>query len=115
MTHCLTDEEDHVESGIILKELENIDDECDALNVDFVKISDQGVAKNFKINQLPALIYFRRATAIHYNGDLMDEESVLGWVMVTKEEDEDVIEEVDAKTLETMLDAHTNVVVYFCE
>lgn len=109
-----TDEEGDKNAGVILKELENIDDECDALNVDFVKISDAGVAANYKIAQLPALIYFRRGTAIHFNGELTEEESVLSWVTITKEEDEDVIEEIDAKTLETMLDAHTNVVVYFC-
>lgn len=108
-------EEDSKDAPVILKELENIDDECDALNVDFVKISDAGVAANYKVAQLPALIYFRRGTAIHFHGELTDEESVLGWVTITKEEDEDVIEEVDAKTLEMMLDAHTNVVVYFYE
>ena len=45
----------------------------------------------------------------------MDEDAVLRWVMATKEEDADIIEEVDAKELEKMLDAKVNVVVYFCK
>jgi hypothetical protein len=98
----------------ILKELENIDDECDALNVDFVKISDPGVAPAFKLTTLPALVYFRRSVPIRFEGDLTDEEGVLSWVTTTKEQDVDVIEEVDVATLEKMLHDHVNVVVYFC-
>lgn len=45
----------------------------------------------------------------------MDEEGVLKWVTTTKEQDVDVIEEVDVATLEKMLDDHVNVVVYFCK
>ncbi|KAI9560775.1 hypothetical protein GHT06_011727 [Daphnia sinensis] len=106
-------EEKNKEATAILKELENIDDECDALNVDFVKISDPGVAPAFKLATLPALVYFRRSTPIRFSGDLMDEEGVLKWVTTTKEQDVDVIEEVDVATLEKMLDDHVNVVVYF--
>uniref|UniRef100_A0A0N8DDR4 L(2)01289 long form n=1 Tax=Daphnia magna TaxID=35525 RepID=A0A0N8DDR4_9CRUS len=106
-------EEKNKEAVAILKELENIDDECDALNVDFVKISDPGVAPAFKLATLPALVYFRRSTPIRFSGDLMDEEGVLKWVTTTKEQDVDVIEEVDVATLEKMLDDHVNVVVYF--
>lgn len=110
-----TDEEKNKEALAILKELENIDDECDELNVDFVKISDPGVASTFKLSRVPALVYFRRTAAIPYTGDLMDEDAVLRWVMSTKEQDVDIIEEVDAKTLEQMLDEQGSVVVYFCK
>lgn len=111
----VTDEEKNKNALSILKELENIDDECDALNVDFVKISDPGVAPAFKVKELPALVYFRRSAHIHYDGDLMDEEAVLRWVTTTKEEDADVIEEVDAKELEKMLESKVDIVVYFCK
>lgn len=110
-----SDEEKNKEAVAILKELENIDDECDALNVDFVKISDPGVAPAFKLATLPALVYFRRTVPIRYGGDLMDEEAVLVWVTTTKEQDIDVIEEVDMATLEQMIGDHVSVVVYFCK
>lgn len=111
----ISDEEKNKEAIAILKELENIDDECDALNVDFVKISDPGVAPVFKVAKIPAIVYFRRTYPIHYHGDLMDEDAVLRWVTTTKEEDTDIIEEVDAKELEKMLNDKINVVVYFCK
>lgn len=109
------DEEGSKQGSAILKELENIDDECDQHNIDFVKISDPGVAPKFKLTHIPALIYFRRSAPIHYHGDLMDEDAVLKWVLTTKEEDVDVIEEVDEKTLEDMIEAHASLVVYFCK
>lgn len=109
------DEEGSKEGTAILKELENIDDECDQHNIDFVKISDPGVAPKFKLTKIPAIIYFRRSAPIHYHGDLMDEDAVLKWVLTTKEEDVDVIEEVDVRTLEEMIEAHASVVVYFCK
>ena len=109
------DEEKNKEAVAILKELENIDDECESINVDFVKISDPGVAPAFKLTALPALLYFRRTVPIRYDGDLMDEEGVLRWVTSTKEQDVDVIEEVDVATLEKMLQDDASVVVYFCK
>lgn len=99
----------------ILKELENIDDECDAINIDFVKISDPGVAPVFKLSALPALIYFRRTVPLRYSGDLTDEEAVLAWITSEKEQDVDIIDEVDAETLEQMLEDRISLVVYFCK
>ena len=110
-----TDEEKNKEAMSILKELESIDDECDSINVDFVKISDPGVATNFKLPSVPALVYFRRTVPIRYEGDLMDEEVVLNWVTTTKQQDIDVIEEVDMPTLEKMIKDKSSVVVYFCK
>jgi hypothetical protein len=72
------------------------------------------VAPAFKLTTLPALIYFRRSVPIRFEGDLTDEEGVLSWVTTTKEQDVDVIEEVNVATLEKMLVDHVNVVVYFC-
>nr|CAG4638530.1 EOG090X0856 [Cyclestheria hislopi] len=108
-------EEKNKQATAILKELENIDDECDAANIDFVKISDPGIAASFKLSGLPALLYFRKTVSNQYKGDLMDEDNVLRWIMTTKEEDADIIEEVDDKTLKDMLDKHASIVVYFYE
>ena len=83
--------------------------------MDFVKISDPGVAPAFRVHKLPSLIYFRRGSHLHYHGDLKDEDAVLRWVVTTKEEDEGIIEEVDGKELEKMLDNKVTVVVYFCK
>nr|XP_027235335.1 uncharacterized protein LOC113826642 [Penaeus vannamei] len=61
----------------ILVELENIDDECDDIGIDFVKVSDENIAKEYEVVILPALVYFRNRFPQIYEGDLKDEEALL--------------------------------------
>lgn len=62
------DAEDDKKSKKILTELENIDDECDDIGIDFVKISDEGIAQEYDIVSLPALVYFRNRFPQIYEG-----------------------------------------------
>lgn len=43
----------------VLAELEKIDDDTDSFGVDFVKINDKRLAKQYGIKNFPALTYFR--------------------------------------------------------
>lgn len=43
----------------VLTELEKIDDDTDSFGVDFVKINDKRLAKQYGIKTFPALTYFR--------------------------------------------------------
>lgn len=43
----------------VLAELEKIDDDTDSFGVDFVKINDKRLAKQYGIQKFPALTYFR--------------------------------------------------------
>lgn len=43
----------------VLDELEKIDDDTDSFGVDFVKINDKRLAKQYGIKNFPALTYFR--------------------------------------------------------
>jgi len=43
----------------VLAELEKIDDDTDSFGVDFVKINDKRLAKQYGIKTFPALTYFR--------------------------------------------------------
>ncbi|XP_066956725.1 uncharacterized protein [Macrobrachium rosenbergii] len=72
--------EDSAKCDEVLKELENIDDETDDLDITFVKIRDGRYAKKYGIQKLPALVYFRRRFPSIYRGDLMVEEEVLEWL-----------------------------------
>lgn len=45
-----------------------------------VKVVDGDTAAEFNIMSLPAMVYFRKGTALIYEGDLMDSASILGWV-----------------------------------
>ena len=56
----------------MLKELENIDDECDSHEIVFVKISSLDEAKEYGLaDQLPALVYFENRIPSVYEGDFL--------------------------------------------
>ncbi|CAN7982231.1 unnamed protein product, partial [Ixodes pacificus] len=59
----------HKESEAVLQELENIDDEADALGIGFVKISETEVAEEFGLDQFPALVYYRKTIPLLYDGE----------------------------------------------
>jgi len=99
----------------ILQELENIDDEADAASIAFVKISDDQMLREYDLDPLPALVYFRDKFPMIYPGDLTKEEAVLDWVFKLKESDRDQIEEVDHRTLRMLLDELDHVAVLFCK
>lgn len=55
----LVDARSCVTCDTVLAELEKIDDDTDSFGVDFVKINDKRLAKNYGIKNFPALTYFR--------------------------------------------------------
>lgn len=52
------DDRDESDDTVILQELENIDDELDAQGIHIVKIADDVAAKDYGIEDTPALVYF---------------------------------------------------------
>ncbi|XP_071549030.1 uncharacterized protein hlk isoform X4 [Panulirus ornatus] len=101
-------------SKMILTDLENIDDECDDIGIDFVKISDDGIAEEYDIVSMPALVYFRTRFPQIYEGDLQDEEAVLEWLIDNKDKGPaSIIEEVDGQMLQNLIDSFEYIVVYF--
>lgn len=100
----------------VLAELEKIDDDTDSFGVDFVKINDKRVAKQYGISKFPALTYFREKEPIIYDGDLMDEEGVLDFLTSLEAMDlPDRIEEVNSKILGKIIEETDYVAVLFCE
>ena len=55
-------------------ELEKIDDEAHALDIDFVKINDAALAKQNNIHAFPALIYYKAREPIIFAGDMRKSE-----------------------------------------
>ncbi|KAK8786612.1 hypothetical protein V5799_023615 [Amblyomma americanum] len=96
----------HKESEAVLNELENIDDEADALDIGFVKISETEVAEEFGLDQLPALVYYRKTIPLLYDGDLKNEEDVLKWLQEFMDtgDDADIIEEVSAEDMDALIE-----------
>jgi len=98
----------------ILLGLEEIDDEADAYGIDMVKVVEGDTAAEFGIMTTPAMVYFRRGTALIYEGDLMDSAQILGWLTSNEAfELKDEIEEVNRRMLEKLLDDNDFVAVYF--
>lgn len=64
---CIDDNNDR-KCQRVLQELENIDDECDALGVVFVKIDNPEEAKEYGIEKIPALMYFEKGIPMLYEG-----------------------------------------------
>lgn len=52
-----------------LQELENIDDEADQLGIGFVKISDEALAEEYNLGELPKLVYYRHQIPIIYESE----------------------------------------------
>lgn len=63
------DKEGDKKAQKILNELENIDDECEEKNIDFVKISDDDLEKEYDLASLPALAFYRNKFRTIYTGN----------------------------------------------
>ncbi|CAG9794975.1 unnamed protein product [Diatraea saccharalis] len=123
MLEKILEENDHVvvffykegdkKSQKILSELENIDDECEEKDIDFVKTSDEGIDKEYDLSELPALAFYRHKFRTIYEGDLMHEEAILKWVLELHDSQPDVIESVDRKTLKDLIDDVEHLAVFF--
>ncbi|XP_015589838.1 uncharacterized protein LOC107265186 isoform X3 [Cephus cinctus] len=123
MLENILDENDHVvvffykegdkKSQKILQELENIDDECEEKDIDFVKISDEGIEKEYDLPSLPALAFYRHKFRQIYTGDMMHEEAILDWVLDLHSSTPDVIENVDRKTLQVLINDVEHLAVFF--
>lgn len=111
---CYSDKEGDKKSQKILQELENIDDECEEKDIDFVKISDDDIDKEYDLQSLPALAFYRHRFRNIYKGDLMHEEEILEWVLGLRESTPDVIESVDRKTLQVLINDVEHLAVFFC-
>lgn len=95
----------------ILNELENIDDELEKEGIVIVRIDNAAEAKEYGLDHLPALIYFENKIPALYEGDLMNEDEVLEWLLVQKKTA--TIEEVTDEILVNLINEHEYVVVFF--
>lgn len=95
----------------MLNELENIDDELEKEGIVIVRIDNADEAKEYGLDHLPALVYFEDKIPAIYEGDLMNEDEVLEWLILQKETA--TIEEVTDEILGELIDDHEYVVAYF--
>lgn len=63
------DSEGDKKSQKIISELENIDDDCEEKDIDFVKTSDEGIDKEYDLPSLPCLVFYRNKFRKIYTGN----------------------------------------------
>lgn len=97
----------------VLEGLEHIDDECDAEDILLIKTDELDILKEHDIptDKLPLLVYFEDEVPHVYDGDLTKKNKVLDWIIAQKESE--TIENVNSKTLQTMIQDDEPVAVLF--
>lgn len=100
-----------------MAEIEHIDDEADGAGINFVKIDDKLMAKEFGVFALPAIVFFKMNSKepIIYAGDLYDEDQILNWLMTQKNPGGDVIENLEGQRLVSLIEESGSLAVYFCK
>lgn len=93
--------------------MENIDDELEKEGIVIVRMDNDAEAKEYGIDHLPTLVYFEGKIPALYEGDLMNEDEVLDWLI--KQKNTATIEEVTDEILKDLIEEHEYVVVYFSE
>lgn len=102
-------------SSEVLEGLKKVDDYCEKLDIALVKINDLELVTEYNLGDLPALVYYRHTIPILYQGTLVAEDDVLEWLIQNRSsgDEDDVIEEVQFKSLEAMVAAVENIAVLF--
>lgn len=113
--NSFTDHDDDKKAQKIIAELENIDDECEEKDIDFVKTSDEDIDKEYDLETLPALVFYRNKFRTIYTGDMMKEEEILEWVLEQYNTKPEIIESVDRKTLQVLVNEVEHLAVLFCK
>lgn len=109
----ISDDKDQKKSQKILAELENIDDECDQNDIAFVKIDDDKEAKEYGIEAIPTMVFFEKGIPHIYEGDLMKEDELLGWLLHQKRHSE--IPEVTDEMMDKLIETTQYLAVIFCK
>lgn len=104
------DEEGETDAKV-LEELEKIDDDCSRFGISFVKVADKEEANYYGIEDRPGLLYFENKIPSIYDGDLLNEDSLLEWLIEQKTTD--TVEEVTDTILEKLVLEEEFIAVFF--
>jgi len=96
-----------------IKQLEQIDDDADAVGVKFVKTDEAEFAAEYGIETFPAILYFENKQPSIYDGDAAEETELLTWLLYQMKED--TIENINRELLIKMIDEFEFLAVYFFE
>jgi len=96
-----------------IKQLEQIDDDADAVGVKFVKTDEKAFADEYGIENFPTIIYFEGKQPSIYDGDPAEETELLTWMLYQMKED--TVENINRDLLTKMIDDFEFLAVFFYE
>merc|ERR1712228_116376 len=73
-------EDDDIFAKRLLTFMEKVDNVLDKKNIAFVKISDDGIDKDYSLECLPALVHFKEGEPTEFPGDLREEKGLQKWI-----------------------------------
>jgi len=73
-------EEGDIFSRKVLRDLEKLDDRLDSLNIEIVKICDDGIDDDYELESLPSLVHFKKGEPTVYYGDLKQDDEIAEWI-----------------------------------
>merc|ERR1719222_1508300 len=73
-------EDEDIFAQRLLKVMEVFDNKLDKKKIDFVKISDDGIDKDYSLECLPALVHFKEGEPTVFPGDLREEKGLQKWI-----------------------------------
>ena len=94
-----------------IKQLEQIDDDADAVGVMFVKTNEADFAAEYGIDSFPAILYFENSQPSIYDGDAAEETELLTWLLYQMKED--TVENINRELLTKMIDEFEFLAVFF--
>jgi len=94
-----------------LKQLEQIDDDTEAVGVRFFKSKDVSFIKEYGIDTFPSIIYFEESLPSIYEGDTAEETELLTWVLYQMKED--TIENINRELFTKMMNDSEFLAVFF--
>ena len=112
MKNCIfADTEDCEACDEAIKQLEQIDDDADAVGVKFVKTDEKAFAVEYGIETFPTIIYFEGKQPSIYDGDASEETELLTWMLYQMKED--TVENINRDLLTKMIEDFEFLAVFF--
>ena len=109
----ILDDKDDPKSEAVLEALETIDDDCDRQGIILVKLDNPQEAAQYGIDEIPSLVYFDEGIPHLFEGNLGNENEVLGWLIHQMKHEE--IEQVTDEMIDLLILEHKYVAVLFCK
>ena len=91
--------------------METIDDDCDRQGIILVKLDNPQEAAQYGIEEIPSLVYFEESIPHLFEGNLENENEVLGWLIHQMKYEE--IEHVTDEMIDLLILEHKFVAVLF--